>query len=366
MLETRDVPGEIVAMRTSFNGSRSDPRAVAYARATVDLGSRDVRIEDGAVPEPRGCAGGIQAIVPDPGGTDHHARVHARQSPDRQHRRADGVERHDWAPDVFLGLQPAQGLQQGPARRDVVGRELQVRPKLKWTGLDEVILGGPGRRARVPGGFHYSQQGPRISFEPAGDSCLAPPATRRSCGCAIGTPTRTSRRLAPPESATRDRDTAGGGAQHRKPAQVGRRQVPMGRPRRHGRRQNGGQARAGDRRAGARPHRETEAGYSATSTRRRRPAPDFRASSARRIKAGSAGPGRTTSRSRSSTSSPRTTSWPTGRQARADVPRARPTAVRRQGRVCAFAAASTATRTCHQKNADGTRGAFLAKFMMSR
>src|SRR5512134_1756038 len=33
-------------MRTSFNGSRSDPRAVLYARATVDLGSRDVRMED--------------------------------------------------------------------------------------------------------------------------------------------------------------------------------------------------------------------------------------------------------------------------------------------------------------------------------
>src|SRR5678816_1441939 len=33
-------------MRTSFNGSRSDPRAVAYARATIDLASRDVRIED--------------------------------------------------------------------------------------------------------------------------------------------------------------------------------------------------------------------------------------------------------------------------------------------------------------------------------
>ena len=33
-------------MRTSFNGSRSDPRAVVYARATVDLASRDVRIED--------------------------------------------------------------------------------------------------------------------------------------------------------------------------------------------------------------------------------------------------------------------------------------------------------------------------------
>ena len=33
-------------MRTSFNGSRSDPGAVVYARATVDLASRDVRIED--------------------------------------------------------------------------------------------------------------------------------------------------------------------------------------------------------------------------------------------------------------------------------------------------------------------------------
>ena len=33
-------------MRTSFHGARSDPRAVVYARATIDLGSRDVRIED--------------------------------------------------------------------------------------------------------------------------------------------------------------------------------------------------------------------------------------------------------------------------------------------------------------------------------
>ena len=33
-------------MRTSFNGSRSDPGAVAYARATIDLASQDIRIED--------------------------------------------------------------------------------------------------------------------------------------------------------------------------------------------------------------------------------------------------------------------------------------------------------------------------------
>ena len=33
-------------MRTSFNGSRSDPGAVVYARAIIDLSSRDVRIED--------------------------------------------------------------------------------------------------------------------------------------------------------------------------------------------------------------------------------------------------------------------------------------------------------------------------------
>ena len=33
-------------MRTSFNGSHSEPGAVVYARATIDLASRDVRIED--------------------------------------------------------------------------------------------------------------------------------------------------------------------------------------------------------------------------------------------------------------------------------------------------------------------------------
>src|SRR4026207_1665802 len=33
-------------MRTTFDGSHSDPGAVVYARATIDLASRDVRIED--------------------------------------------------------------------------------------------------------------------------------------------------------------------------------------------------------------------------------------------------------------------------------------------------------------------------------
>src|SRR4030095_13324700 len=33
-------------MRTSFNGSRSDPGAVAYTRADIDMASRGVRIED--------------------------------------------------------------------------------------------------------------------------------------------------------------------------------------------------------------------------------------------------------------------------------------------------------------------------------
>ena len=33
-------------MRTSFNGSRSEPGDVFYARATVDLAARDVRLED--------------------------------------------------------------------------------------------------------------------------------------------------------------------------------------------------------------------------------------------------------------------------------------------------------------------------------
>ncbi len=122
-----------------------------------------------------------------------------------------------------------------------------------------------------------------------------------------------------------------GGAEHRKPAQVGRRQVPMGRPRRHGR-DHGIQARAGDGRAGAGPHREAEAGdprHQQDGVDRPRLAqiPREGQRRARRdlveLRAAREVPLRP----------PEQLPADGRRQAGADVPRSRPAAVRRQGRV---------------------------------
>ena len=155
-------------MRTSFNGSRSDPRAVVYARATIDLASRDVRIED--VP----CRN-LEDVL---GGFGRSFQILAERTithaftPDNPLIVNTGVLT---ASNVMTGLRtyfsaysPLKVSNKGlPAAMWSAG-SCKFGPKLKWTGLDEVILEG---RADVPVYLviRHSEQGPRIAFEPAGD-----------------------------------------------------------------------------------------------------------------------------------------------------------------------------------------------------
>jgi hypothetical protein len=200
-------------------------------------------------------------------------------------------------------------------------------PKLKWTGLDEVILEG---RADVPVYLviRHGEQGPRIAFEPAGDllglTCHEKILWLRdryadAHFAAIG-----------PAGEHYEDCYMASVALSTKTSSVGRRQVPMGRPR-HGRR-HGIQrvlaivAQAPDRIAklkpeirdinkaastgpGSRKFREKDKGGA------RRDLVELRAAREVPLRP----PEQLPAHGR--------------RQARADVPRARPAAVRRQGRV---------------------------------
>jgi len=155
-------------MRTSFDGSRSDPRAVAYARATIDLASRDVRLED--VP----CRN-LEDVL---GGFGRSFQILAERTithaftPDNPLIVNTGVLT---ASNVMTGLRtyfsaysPLKVSNKGlPAAMWSAG-SCKFGPKLKWTGLDEVILEG---RAEVPVYLviRHSEQGPQIAFEPADD-----------------------------------------------------------------------------------------------------------------------------------------------------------------------------------------------------
>src|SRR5687767_15829120 len=150
-------------MRTSFDGSRSDPRAVVYARATVDLGSRDVRIEDVPCRNLEDVLGGFgrsfQILA---GRTITHAFT-----PENPLIINTGALT---ASNVTTGLRtffsaysPLKVSGQGhPAAMWSAG-SCKFGPKLKWTGLDEMILEG---RAEAPMYLviRPGEQGPQISF----------------------------------------------------------------------------------------------------------------------------------------------------------------------------------------------------------
>src|SRR4026208_673095 len=155
-------------MRTSFNGSHSDPGAVVYARATIDLASRYVRIED--VP----CRN-LEDVL---GGFGRSFQILAERTithaftPDSPATVTTGLLT---AANVMTGLRtyfsaysPLKVSNKGlPAAMWSAG-SCKFGPKLKWTGLDEVILEG---RAEVPVYLviRHGEQGPQITFEPAGD-----------------------------------------------------------------------------------------------------------------------------------------------------------------------------------------------------
>src|ERR1044071_845128 len=137
-------------MRTSFNGSRSEPGAVAYARATVDLASRDVRIED--VP----CRN-LEDVL---GGFGRSFQILAERT--ITHAFTPGLRTY------FSAYSPLKVSNKGlPAAMWSAG-SCKFGPKLRWTGLDEVILEG---RADAPVYLviRHSEQGPQIPLEPAGD-----------------------------------------------------------------------------------------------------------------------------------------------------------------------------------------------------
>ncbi|HEY3160479.1 MAG TPA: aldehyde ferredoxin oxidoreductase N-terminal domain-containing protein, partial [Vicinamibacterales bacterium] len=134
-------------MRTSFNGSRSDPGAVVYARATIDLVSRDVRIED--VP----CRN-LEDVL---GGFGRSFQILAERTITHAFTPGNPLIINTGvltASNVMTGLRtyfsaysPLKVSNKGlPAAMWSAG-SCKFGPKLKWTGLDEVILEG---RADAP------------------------------------------------------------------------------------------------------------------------------------------------------------------------------------------------------------------------
>src|SRR5262245_33391486 len=155
-------------MRTSFNGSGSEPRAVLYARATIDLASRDVRLED--VP----CRN-LEDVL---GGFGRSFQILAERTSTNAFTPENPLIINTGAltaSNVMTGLRtyfsaysPLKTSNKGlPAAMWSAG-SCKFGPKLKWTGLDEVILEGQAD-APVYLVIRHSEQGPQIGFEPAGD-----------------------------------------------------------------------------------------------------------------------------------------------------------------------------------------------------
>src|SRR5262245_51031446 len=155
-------------MRTSFDGSHSDPGAVGYARATIDRASRAVRIEDVPSRNPEGLLGRF-------GRSSHGLAARAITHAFTPENPLIINTALLTASNVTTGLRtyfsaysPLKVSNQGlPAAMWSAG-SCKFGPKLKWTGLDEVILEG---RAEAPVYLviRHSEQGPQIAFEPAGD-----------------------------------------------------------------------------------------------------------------------------------------------------------------------------------------------------
>src|SRR4029453_3558777 len=152
-------------MRPSLNGSRSAPRAVVYARATIDLASRDVRIQDVPCRNLEDVLGGFgrsfqilaertitQAFTPDNPLIINTAALTASNV-------MTGLRTY------FSAYSPLKVPNKGlPAAMWSAG-SCKFGPKLKWTGLDEVILEG---RAEVPVYLviQHCEQGRHMSFAP--------------------------------------------------------------------------------------------------------------------------------------------------------------------------------------------------------
>src|SRR4026208_2297015 len=155
-------------MRTSFNGSHSDPGAVVYARATIDLASRYVRIED--VPRRN-----LEDVL---GGFGRSFQILAERT--ITHAFTPGnppiINTGALTPlnattglrTYFSAYSPLKVSNKGlPAAMWSAG-SCKFGPKLKGPGRDEVILKG---RADAPVSrvIRHTEQGPQIGFEPAGD-----------------------------------------------------------------------------------------------------------------------------------------------------------------------------------------------------
>jgi aldehyde:ferredoxin oxidoreductase len=153
-------------MRTSFNGSRNDPRAVFYRRCTIDLGSRAIAIED--VP----CRN-LEDVL---GGFGRSFQILAARnisnaySPENPLIVNTGVLT---ASNVMTGLRtyfsaysPLKVSNKGlPAAMWSAG-SCKFGPKLKWTGLDELILEG---RSNSPAliVLRRGPNGPVVELKPA-------------------------------------------------------------------------------------------------------------------------------------------------------------------------------------------------------
>lgn len=155
-------------MRTSFQEAHNDPRAVFYSRCTIDLGTRTNRIEDVPCRNVEDVLGGFgrsfQMLA--------ERTVTAAYSPENPLIVTTGVLTGSTVMTAlrayFSAYSPLKVSNKGlPAAFWATGSG-KFGSKLRWTGLDELVLEG---RASEPVMIvvRHSPQGPTVEIKPAGE-----------------------------------------------------------------------------------------------------------------------------------------------------------------------------------------------------
>ncbi len=153
-------------MRLSSDGMRNDPKAVLYSRCTIDLPSRDVRLED--VP----CRN-LEEVL---GGVGRSLQFLAKRTVTNAYTPENplivntgiltGSSVMTGLRTYFSSYSPLKVSGKGlPGAMWSAGSD-KFGCKLRWTGVDEIILEG---RANGPVVIvlRHGTQGPTVEFKPA-------------------------------------------------------------------------------------------------------------------------------------------------------------------------------------------------------
>ena len=153
-------------MRLSFDETRNDPKAVLYSRCTIDLSSRDVRLEE--VP----CRN-LEEVL---GGVGRSFQFLAERTVTKAYTPENplivntgiftGSSVMTGLRTYFSAYSPLKVSNKGlPGAMWSAGSD-KFGAKLKWTGLDELILEGRSSEP-VMIVVRHGSDGPTVEFKPA-------------------------------------------------------------------------------------------------------------------------------------------------------------------------------------------------------